>query len=435
MRDIVLVIIVAGLFIYALRKPWVSPLLWAWLSMMNPHRLTFGFAYSLPMAQAAAGLVLLQFLMPKNRHGFPSVSTAWLMVAFYLWNCVTSLASFNDMAVVWEGWVKVTKIQLLLFITMMMLRGRRQIDALVWVLVISIGFYGVKGGIHTILRGGATMVMGPPGSFIEGTNHIALAMMMVVPLMYYLLQHSERRWIRVGLWISMGLTTLSVLGTASRGALLATVTMAALLGLKSKRKLSTVLVVIIGLTLMLAFMPEQWTQKMGTIATHEDHSAQSRIYTWQMIWNMVLHHPITGGGYMVTENPATWQVYAVTEWARAYSPHSLYFQALAEHGFIGLVLYLALGISAWRRCSRVVREANTPETAWAGLLCRMVQASIAGFAVGGAFVNLVNFDLPYYFVAIAVLADVSVAGSRAEAKKAVAAASRSLPTDVRHGMP
>jgi probable O-glycosylation ligase (exosortase A-associated) len=412
MRDLALVLVVAGLVVYSFRRPWVLALLWAWLSLMNPHRLTFGFAYSLPIAQAVAGLMLLQFLVPKNRHGYPASSTAWLLIAFYIWTCVTSLASFNSPDLVLEGWVKVTKIQLLLFMSMMMLRGRKHIDALVWVIVISIGFYGIKGGLHTLRRGGATMVMGPPGSFIEGTNHIALAMVMVVPLMYYLLQNQHQRWIRVGLWSAMGLTTLAVLGTASRGALLATLVMAALLGLKSTHKLTTVVLICSGLALMLSFMPDHWVDKMGTIATHEDHSAQSRLYTWRMIWNLALHHPITGGGFLVTENPATWHAYAVTEWAKAYSPHSLYFQALAEHGFVGLLLYVGIGISAWRRCSKVIREAVVPQTLWAAQLCRMCQASIMGFAVGGTFVNLVNFDLPYYFVALAVLADLAVTEHR-----------------------
>lgn len=420
MRDLLVTAIVVTLLLASFRRHYLAPLTWAWLGLMNPHRLTYGWAYSLPFAQMAAIVMLLILVVSRDRKPYPRTSTAMLMVVFYAWTCVTSLTSFNDPSTVMEGWVKFTKVQLMVFLTMMMLRDRKHIDALVWVLVISLGFYGVKGGIHTILKGGRSMVMGPPGSFIEGTNHIALAMMMVVPLIYYLTQQVQHRWARRGLWLMMGLTMLSVLGTASRGALLAILTMSTLLGLKSRRKVVTMSVLIIGLTLMLLFMPEQWANKMGTISTHEDHSAQSRLYTWQMIWNLALHNPVTGGGFMVTENPLTWQTYAVTEYLRAYSPHSLYFQALAEHGFVGLALYVGLGISAWRTCSRIVRQANTPELQWANLLARMVQASIAGFAVGGAFVNLVNFDLPYYVVAVAVLTDVAVREHRAGATQQAA---------------
>ena len=40
---------------------------------------------------------------------------------------------------------------------------------------------------------------------------------------------------------------------------------------------------------------------------------------------------------------------------------------------------------------------------WASDLVRMAQVSLAGYAVGGAFVSLVYFDLPYHLMAIVVI--------------------------------
>ncbi len=56
----------------------------------------------------------------------------------------------------------------------------------IWVIVLSIGFYGVKGGIFTIVNGGVYRVQGPLGTFIGGNNEIALAFVMTIPLMRYL---------------------------------------------------------------------------------------------------------------------------------------------------------------------------------------------------------------------------------------------------------
>jgi hypothetical protein len=47
-----------------------------------------------------------------------------------------------------------------------------------------------------------------------------------------------------------------------------------------------------------------------------------------------------------------------------------------------------------------------PELEWAGDLVRMVQVSLAGYAVGGAFVGLAYFDLPYHLMAVVVICDV-----------------------------
>ena len=46
---------------------------------------------------------------------------------------------------------------------------------------------------------------------------------------------------------------------------------------------------------------------------------------------------------------------------------------------------------------------------------RMAQVSIVGFAVGGAFLTLVHFDLPYYLVAFVVLVDATM---REQARRA-----------------
>lgn len=37
-----------------------------------------------------------------------------------------------------------------------------------------------------------------------------------------------------------------------------------------------------------------------------------------------------------------------------------------------------------------------------GLLARMIQVSLVGFAVGGAFVNIGNWDMVYYLAAAAL---------------------------------
>lgn len=404
MRDLLLVTVFFVLWLLCFRRPYIGPLLWSWISMMSPHRLTYGFAYSMPFAQITAVTSLLVFIITKKKFPFPRNLPATLLLVFFLWCSITSLTSFNTPAVVFDMWMKVAKIQIMLFITMMLIGGRHQINLLIAVLSLSVAFYGVKGGIYTLAHGGSGMVWGPAGSFIEGTNHLALAFVMVVPLIYYLLGEQRNVWYRRILIAVIALTILATLGTYSRGAFLAAITMAFFLGMKSKRKVLTLGIMTSLLVGAIVFLPDKWSDKMSTISTHEDHSAQSRIYTWKMIWNLAMHHPLTGGGYNVTENPITWQLYAVTEYAKAYSPHSIYFQALAEHGFIGLFLYLAIGIATWRYASKTAKlTRDGPDKDWAPQLMRMIQVALMGFAVGGFFVNLVNFDLPYYLVAIVTM--------------------------------
>ena len=50
----------------ALRAPFIGAVLWVWIGLMNPHRLGWGFAYSLPLAMAAGLVTLIGVLATKQ---------------------------------------------------------------------------------------------------------------------------------------------------------------------------------------------------------------------------------------------------------------------------------------------------------------------------------------------------------------------------------
>ena len=55
----------------------------------------------------------------------------------------------------------------------------------------------------------------------------------------------------------------------------------------------------------------------------------------------------------------------------------------------------------WRNGSWVINHAGkVPELEWAARLVRMLQVSLVGFMVGGAFLSLAYFDVPYYVMVI-----------------------------------
>jgi hypothetical protein len=78
---------------------------------------------------------------------------------------------------------------------------------------------------------------------------------------------------------------------------------------------------------------------------------------------------------------------------------------LGEHGFVGLALFFLLWAMVWGVAGWLRRNGRRqPESAWTTDLGAMVQASIAGYAVGGAFLSLAYFDLPYNLMLLVVLA-------------------------------
>ncbi len=405
MRDVFVTFVVLGSIPFILARPYVGVLMWAWLGFMNPHRLAWGFAVNLPFAQVIAITTLFAMLFSQERKRIPWTRETFVLLLFIVWMLITTFFAFNQIGA-WQQWDKVWKIQLMVFVTLILMQRIERLQALIWVIVLSLGFYGVKGGIFTITTGGNYRVYGPQESFIGGNNEIALALIMVIPLMRYLQLTSERWWVKKGMTAAMGLSTVSILGTHSRGALIGIAAMFLFLILKSRKRFTFACVLALVIPLGLLIMPQKWFDRMQSISNYEqDASAQGRINAWRFAYNLAQDRPIVGGGFE-TFRPELFAVYAPVP-EDPHDAHSIYFEVLGEHGFVGLFLFVSLGLVAWLSCSQLFKLARGhPELVGLSDLGRMVQVSLVGYAAGGAFLGLAYFDLYYNLVGIVILAKI-----------------------------
>lgn len=400
MRDLVLGPIIVGLAAYALLHPWVGILGWTWISVMNPHALTWHLN-SMPVAATMAAATLLGVLITRDRRQFFVTRETTVLMLFMLWMCITLPFSFYfDPS--FDLWSRVMKIDLMVLVAMVVLHSKKHIMLLAWVLVGSLGFYGVKGGLFTLTTGGSYRVWGPAGSFIEGNNEIALALVMIIPFMRFLQLTTESVWIKRGLFVAMLLCATAALGSYSRGALLAVAAMGVVLWWRSDKKFAGAGLLVVVSVILLSFMPEQWWARMGTIGTYsEDISFTGRINAWWMAWNLAKAN-FLGGGFMIYE-PALFALYAPNP-LDIHAAHSIYFMVLGEHGFVGLFLFSLLWILVWRSAGRLrLQGQELPQTRWLSHLGAMCQVSLAGYAVGGAFLSLSYYDLPYNIIILVVL--------------------------------
>lgn len=423
MRDGVLVLVFGALLLMVFKHPAIGAHLWAWLSLMNPHKMTWGFAYSLPFAQLTAVVTILVLLGTSKRRALPLNAITALWLGLVAWMCVTSFFALNQPAVVFDRWLFVFKIHLMLFVSLMLIVDEKQFKILVVVVTLSVAFFGIKGGVFTVATGGAYRVWGPPGGMLAGNNEAAVGFVMLVPFVYWMREQATRRWLRIALTVCIALMVFSILGTHSRGAILAVFAMALFLGLKSRRPVRMTALLVVGLVLAVLFMPENWTERMDTIGSfREDTSAMSRLWTWTTLWNAAVDRPLVGAGYRA-DSVAIFQRYApiggvwdeFSSLDKVWVAHSIYFQMLGEHGFVGLFLFLGLWVTVWFQAGRLARRAEAvPSLAtWLPLLMRMTQVSLIGYAVGGAFLSLAYLDLPLYMMGYVVLGQCLLSGALA----------------------
>jgi len=411
LRDIAVTLVFSLGVLYMFKHPAVAAYLWAWISVMTPQTMTYGFALGFPFAQlvAVASLLLVAFTAKKQKLPLNTLTGLW--AALLIWMSVTSLFSLAPEGWTMERWIFVMKIQLMLFVSLMLVRTGQELRILVCVVTVSLAYFGIKGGIFTLQGGGSARVWGPGSSLLGGNNELAVGLVMILPFLYWMRQTLENKWVKRGLTAAIVLCVFSILGSQSRGGLLALLVVGLFLGIKSAYPVRMTVGLLALVAAAIAFMPSTWTARMDTINTYqEDDSAMSRIYTWRTLTNAALDRPLVGAGFRA-DNRAVFSAYAPEgrEWdvhrGRVWVAHSIYFQMLGEHGFVGLALYFAFWGTVWRQATRIAKRAMAfPELAtWLPLLMRMSQVSVLGFAAGGAFLSLAYLDLTFYIAGFVLL--------------------------------
>lgn len=422
LRDLFVTLVIFGALPFCLARPWIGILTWSWIGYMNPHRLTWGYAYNLPFAMIVAIATLTGLLFTRDRRPLPRALETYLLLA--LWGLfVISTFSAIEPVDAWDQLDKVSKILLVTFVTMLLFQDTYKLKLLLYVIALSIGFYGLKGGIWALATGGGNQVLGPPETFISGNTEIGLALNMVIPIVLLLSRFEERRWLRNGLRAVFFFSIIAVIFTYSRGAVLGLGVMLTLTFVKSRAKFIVLPLAIVLALFGKAIVPEQWLTRMGTIQTYEeDRSANMRLNSWYVAYQLALDNPFIGAGFRPF-SPGIYLRYSPEErWNDQQDAHSIYFQVLAEHGFTGLGLYLALIASTLISLRRIARQARrVPELAFHFFAAQMIEVGLIGFLISGAFLSMSYFDLFFHLVAITAILKVLVL-QRAETAVATAPA-------------
>ena len=384
-------------------RPFVGVLLWSWISFMSPHKLLWGPGAGLPWALMTVTMILIGCVVAREPKRFAWNPTTGLIVAFMVCITLTSVVAMAPADDVFQKWSIIMKAFFVMLITASLLTSKQRIHALIWIMVLSLAYFGIKGGGFTVFHGGANRVQGPPDTPIGDNNSLAAGLLVTVPLMNYLRLQSEHRVIRAGLAITLVLTLFSIVGSYSRGALIGLLAMSVFLWVKSKHKFVAAIVLPVLVGGVISFMPPEWVERMQTLHDASDTaSGESRMAIWNVAWHMALHRPLTGAGFMAPYYQEIAEQFVPGAAGRAV--HSIWFEVLGEHGFVTFFIWLGITISALVAAHRIIKSAaDNPELAWAVDLAKMSQVSIVAYCVAGSFLSLSYWDF-YFTLLVAVAA-------------------------------
>jgi probable O-glycosylation ligase (exosortase A-associated) len=267
------------------------------------------------------------------------------------------------------------------------------------------------------------------GYFLGDANDFAWGLNVLAPFALYLALTPRAMLSRVLGLAAFGAAVLGIVGTQSRGGTLALAAGLAYYWFSvSKQKVLGLIAVAAVVLGVVGVAPGTYFERLKTITTYsEDNSAVSRLQVWQAGFHMALDYPLgVGAGNFASaygrhylpagsENAISW---GSGRWLNA---HSVYFKILGEYGFPGLAMLigiLVLNLRDGHQARNAIRAANgtsyeaaMPPELWPAI----INMSLIGYAVGGAFLGGYSYPHLYLLSALPLAAKAMVARAQRQA--------------------
>lgn len=417
MRDLAMLAAMCILLPMAIRRPFVSYVLWAWTGMLSASFYLYGFMGSVRFNLIFACIALFSIVVTSSK--WPSVpkKQQTLLLLFLAHATLCWLFGYSENPLNSKIYADIVKALLFCLVMPAFVTNRLRLHVLLVAIAIGMGFHGIVEGAKFIASGGGHKITGVATAMISDNNHFAVGQLMILPLLFFLYKYSSQRLIRLGFLVALILAAFSVMGTFSRGGFIGLSALGIWFFLSSRRKLLSLLLVSVFALSMAQFAPESWFTRIDTISeANQDDSFMTRVIAWKVSTMIALSNPVFGGGFHAVQSLPVWTEYRDTIGLFSFIPtpetpivgraaHSIYFEVLGDMGFVGLILFLAIWVNAWRTALSIKRTSHgNPELLWASDLADMLRLSFLAYAISGAAVSMGYFELFYiYVMAIAVL--------------------------------
>jgi putative inorganic carbon (hco3(-)) transporter len=416
LRIIAFIVLMTAGTVAAVVSRFAALLVYVWFALFRPQEWVW-FDISRFHLSLALGLLLV---VPSLLSGiFPNLSHP-LSIGFLCFIGTALLGQIDAVrpAIGWEWLNYLGRLTVVSLLAVTLLSTRRRFILMVAVIAGSLGVHAAKAGVATVLGGGVRFGAGLAGAFIDN-NGYALAVVMILPLLVASAQNIASevpagRWARWGFLLAVPSCILTVISTFSRAGFLALVAATAVFVALQRRRITIAIALGVAalVVLLLVPVPEGYFQRVQTIGTYQEiqeDSALSRLHFWRVALDMVSDHPL---GIGLRNFEATYDRYDSLDgrYGRERSVHSSHLQALAETGYAGFVVWIALFAIAFRAVFKIRSRSRAAglspgDQAFLMTMSNALAASMTGFLVGGAFIALLLNDLTWLTFALVAALD------------------------------
>lgn len=407
MRGIFLLAVVSFFLILGFSSPIIFVLGYVWASIFTPQLVAYSIIPSIPISFIFALLAFSAFLMLKRVEYIRWRAQSVVTGIFSVWMTVTLLWAVAPDAAYYK-WDWAVKSIAFTIIIPFFIRDKKDLEVFIWTILISGMAHCIVFGVKVVLSGGGYGIplglVGNNTGFGESST-LAMFSVSLIPMAMYLYFNQtlvrKRRLIKLLLGVFVVFLLLTSIGTYARTAVVCLVTLAAALIYYGKRRLLSVMLVIVMAGVIYPFIDADWVARMSSINSGVDTSAMGRIAVWRWVIEYVISHPLGG----------SFEMYRINEYSMLLSDgsilhidrkayHNIFMEVLGEGGIPGFVMFLVLAgltLAAFMRHKKVLQ--NTGER-WLGDVGRYLLICTLVYLIGGLFIGVAFQSYFYYLVAL-----------------------------------
>lgn len=399
----------------------------------------FLWAYSLPDVAwsyyVAVAAMLTTFiwrfgvvLAPQRSRGFraPAFNVGHTAIMFFaFWVTVTYYNAISRRAAQFY-YEEYMKNFIMFFVAALVVTSVRQLWILYLIITCSLCWIAYDVNDIYFFHGGYLLIYHRGYAGLDN-NGAGLMLAMGAPMALFAWD-GIRHWIRWAFLLCIPLIVHGVLTSYSRGAMLSLIVSIPIYFIRARHKKQLALILLgIGLLIPVLAGKEIQDRFFSIEKSEQDDSAQSRLTTWGIGWQMAQERPVFGFGIR-NSNLYTRQYGADME---GRTIHSQYLQIAADSGLVGLASY-SLVIVAFLICLRRVRYRmqghrgivqslisfgaliflrrwrhhenpgrSDTEIDHAYTIANGIEGAMLIFCFGSLFLSLETFELPYLFFLMA----------------------------------
>lgn len=408
MRDLLVALFVIGSLPVSFKRPVAGMMMFSLLAYMRLQDLTWGFARDQRWSFYVALVMFAGFIFQRDkqaptwnfRTGLLVFMPAWMLVGLVEARGV----AYALQSTVFVEYIKVVGIAIF---TMMVVRRREHLRAIMWVIGGSFAFFGLKNGAATLLSGGSLYINRGPGGMLEDNNDFALGLAMSIPLIVGLATSETNKYYTKWLKVCTPLTFLSIFATRSRGGFLSSAFATFVIVWRSKNRLAGLFLMgLAGVIGVGVFSNSEMFQRLKTLKNVEtDSSATGRLEAWKVAGRMIEDQPIFGVGFNQFQNAyLTYGARVADRKDGSRVAHNAYLQIWSEGGTPVFMAYFALLVASILAVQKLRREADRVyERSWIHSYCTAFEGGLVAFMVGSTFLDRAHFDLIYHYFALIIV--------------------------------